>query len=185
MRPGFLFFMQLRFCSYYVREEKAASGLMRRKFQGRVVRKSERMILSPHCFSRLSRSRLPYVRKTKDIVRIVLLLQVGRLSHRGTCCPHNAIPTAGKGQRDRQRAVRKRKSVAETENSMRSAESESMAGYDITSFVEFGSASVFRKRIRFLCVDDLPALQIGAEKETSVNRSPKPKKTPEPVRVRG
>jgi len=47
---------------------------------------------------------------------------------------------------------------------MRSAESESMAGYDITSFVEFGSASVFRKRIRFLCVDDLPALQIGAEK---------------------
>ena len=53
---------------------------------------------------------------------------------------------------------------------MRSAESESMAGYDITSFVEFGSASVFRKRIRFLCVDDLPALQIGAEKETSVNR---------------
>lgn len=185
MRPGFLFFMQLRFCSYYVREEKAASGLMRRKFQGRVVRKSERMILSRYCFSCLPGSRLPYVRKTKDIVRIILLLQVGRLSHRGTCCPHNAIPTAGKGQRDRQRAVRKRKSVAETENSMRSAESESMAGYDITSFVEFGSASVFRKRIRFLCVDDLPALQIGAEKETSVNRSPKPKKTPEPVRVRG
>ena len=61
---------------------------------------------------------------------------------------------------------------------MRSAESESMAGYDITSFVEFGSASVFRKRIRFLCVDDLPALQIGAEKETSVNRSPKPKENP-------
>ena len=60
-----------------------------------------------------------------------------------------------------------------------------VVGYDITSFVEFGSASVFRKRIRFLCVDDLPALQIGAEKETSVNRSPKPKKTPEPVRVRG
>ena len=143
------------------------------------------MILSRYCFSCLPGSRLPYVRKKQDIVRIVLLLQVGRLSHRGTCCPHNAIPTAGKGQRDRQRAVRKRKSVAETENSMRSAESESMAGYDITSFVEFGSTSVFRKRIRFLCVDDLPALQIGAEKETSVNRSPKPKKTPEPVRVRG
>lgn len=165
--------------------EGAASGLMRRKFQGRAVRGSRSMILSRYCFSCLPGSRLPYVRKKQDIVRIVLLLQVGRLSHRGTCCPHNAIPTAGKGQRDRQRAVRKRKSVAETENSMRSAESESMAGYDITSFVEFGSASVFRKRIRFLCVDDLPALQIGAEKETSVNRSPKPKKTPEPVRVRG
>lgn len=68
---------------------------------------------------------------------------------------------------------------------MRSAESENMAGYDITSFVAFGSASVSWKRIRFLCVDDLPALQIGAEKEISVNGSPEPKKTPEPVRVRG
>lgn len=129
------------------------------------------MILSRYCFSCLPGSRLPYVRKKQDIVRIVLLLQVGRLSHRGTCCPHNAIPTAGKGQRDRQRAVRKRKSVAETENSMRSAESESMAGYDITSFVEFGSASVFRKRIRFLCVDDLPALQMRAKREMRARES--------------
>ena len=129
------------------------------------------MILSRYCFSCLPGSRLPYVRKKQDIVRIVLLLQVGRLSHRGTCCPHNAIPTAGKGQRDRQRAVRKRKSVAETENSMRSAESESMAGYDITSFVEFGSASVFRKRIRFLCVDDLPALQMRSKREMRARES--------------
>ena len=107
--------------------------------------------MSRYCFSCLPGSRLPYVRKKQDIVRIVLLLQVGRLSHRGTCCPHNAIPTAGKGQRDQLKAVRKRKSVAETENSMRSAESENMAGYDITSFVAFGSASVSWKRIRFLC----------------------------------